>query len=119
MKTLPHDQVEDAGFAKFNGGDHLCVDIPDGHYTITVKNSEGRKVTFAFCPYEEGGVPRCIDIQDHGGKEIGDDQAFLSPTQKGVAQSLICFSGGGTAFRVDDKAEKAVTLTTLLLKPAA
>ena len=119
MKTLPCDQVESAGYAKFNGGDHLCVDIPDGHYTITVKTSEGRKITFAFCPYKAGKPARCIDIQDHGGKVIGDDQANFSPTQKGIAQSLICFSGGSTAFKADGESEKAVTLTALLLTPAA
>lgn len=118
--TLPHDQVEAAGFAKFNGGDHLCVDIPDGHFTISVKTSEGRQITFAFCPYKAGKPACCIDIQDHGGKKIGPDQANISKGQDATAQALICFSGGGPdPFRSTYEDKKAVTLTTLLLKNPA
>lgn len=116
-QLIHHSRVEDAGFARFNQGQHLCVDIPDGHFTISVKTSEGRQITFAFVPYKEGKPARCIDIHDNGGKQIGPDQANISEGQDAQAQALICFSGGGPdPFKSTYEDKKAVTLTTLLLK---
>lgn len=60
MNTM--EQAQEAGFATFNNQPHLCIDIPDGSHTITVRTSEGKKVTFAFQSYTEGGAPQCVDI---------------------------------------------------------
>ena len=112
ITTHNADDVEAAGFAKFNGGSHLCVDIPDGHFTISCKTSEGKKVTFAFVPYTEAGPGQCVDIQRHGCPVTcpnGDSQLDV--------QKVICFGPGPTQFRSEETTDpmKAVTLTTLLL----
>ena len=115
MKTqlLPADQVESAGFARFNGGNHLCVDVPDGSSTISVKLSDGRQITFAFCPYRKDGVPKCIDIHDMGGKQLPD---FVNKGQTHYQQQLIAFSGAGPdAFRTKADDERPTTLIALLL----
>jgi hypothetical protein len=108
-KVLPVKKVEEAGFAKFNGGPHLCVDVPDGHYTISVKTSEGRKITFAFCPYKKDGPAQCVDIQQH---DTGKAAENGSPVQK-----VICFTPGNNTFRSGWADEKPTTLVTVLLKP--
>jgi hypothetical protein len=54
-----------AGYARFNGNPHLAVDVPDGGFTITAKTSEGKRITFAFQPYKNGGPPQCVDIAYH------------------------------------------------------
>ena len=45
-------------YAMFNGGRHLCVNIPDGHFTISTRTNSGKKVTFAFVPYRTGEPKR-------------------------------------------------------------
>ena len=64
----PHDKVEAEGYATFNGFEHLCVDVPDGGFTISAKTSEGKRITFSFLPYKSGGPAQCVDICYHDGK---------------------------------------------------
>ena len=54
------------GWAEFNKGPHLLVEVPDRIATISVRTSEGQKVTFSFVPYKNGGAPQCVDVQHHG-----------------------------------------------------
>jgi hypothetical protein len=99
------------GFARFNNGDHLCVDVPDGHSTISARLSDGRQVTFAFCPYEDGGVPKCVDIRDTG-RPLNDT---MKTNQDQYQQDVIGFAGARNAFvSVDEK--KPCTLISLLFK---
>lgn len=63
------DDAEKAGYAQFNKNPHLCIDIPDGGFTISTKTSEGKRVTIAFQPYTHGGSPQCVDIQYHDGDQ--------------------------------------------------
>ncbi len=53
------------GFARFNRCPTLCVDLPDGFSTISVRTSNGNMLTFGFCPYEGSPVPRCMDVVNH------------------------------------------------------
>jgi len=77
-QVLPFELVEQAGYARFNQCDHLCVDLPDGNQTITVRTSEGKKVTMAFLPYKTGGPAQCVDVAyaskgtsiNNGGREV-------------------------------------------------
>ena len=59
------DDAESAGYAKFNGVPTLCVDVPDGGFTISAKTSEGKRITFSFMPYRTAGPPGCVDIAYH------------------------------------------------------
>jgi len=88
------DQVEAAGFAKFNNGPHLCVEVPDDNFTITCVNSEGKKVTFAFMPnanqYSHVPGHQCVDIcHVHDGDKNEGDLPI---------QNVLVFGQGGTAF---------------------
>lgn len=62
---ITRDAAEAAGFAPFNNGPHMCVEVPDGVFTITARTSSGKKVTIAFMPYRDGGDAGCIDIYQH------------------------------------------------------
>jgi hypothetical protein len=62
---LSPEAAKALGFAEFNGGPHLCVDVPDGMSTITARTSDGRRITFAFLEYEKGKPPQAVDIQYH------------------------------------------------------
>jgi hypothetical protein len=62
--VIPADAVA-AGYAEFNRNPTLCIDIPDGGFTLSAKTSEGKRITFAFQPYVTGGPPKCVDIQYH------------------------------------------------------
>ena len=66
------------GYAEFNGVPHLAVDVPDGGFTITAKTSEGKRVTFSFMPYRDGGPPQCVDICYHDNGTIRPDRPELS-----------------------------------------
>jgi hypothetical protein len=104
----------EAGFATFNPGPHLAVEIPDGMSTITCRTSQGRKVTFCFTPYEDGGPPQCVDIMEHTGPTVELD-GKAHPIQR-----LVAFGKGPTLFRSNPKAtgrNDACTLATLIIAP--
>lgn len=106
---LTAQEAKEKGYAKFNGGPHLCVDIPDGHYTITTRLSNGKRVTFAFCPYEENKPARCVDIQMHDTEEYIKNGDAKCPVQE-----VIVFTVGTDCYRSKGQ-EKKPTLTTLIL----
>lgn len=54
-------EAEKFGFAGFNNGKHLCIELPDEPITLTVKTKAGAKATFAFL----AGEAQCVDIQYH------------------------------------------------------
>ena len=49
------------GFGSFNTGQHICIDLPEGETTISVRTSFGKKITFAFVQYGESAG--CVDIK--------------------------------------------------------
>jgi hypothetical protein len=115
MLETDRDYAEKKGFAVFNRGTHLCVDVPNGNYTVSCRLSNGKLVTFAFVPYQKDGPADCIDIHHKTGKPItGYDRI----DDGSIRQNVICFSGGTDAFRSDAKDARPVTLTCLLLTPA-
>ena len=69
------------GFASFNDVPHQALEVPDGGFTYTVKTSDGRRVTFYFGPYRDGGPPEFVDIQYHDhGTAIPDAIGSTAPT---------------------------------------
>ena len=104
-----------SGFAKFNHGRHLCVEVPRGNSTITVKTPEGKQITLAFIPYEPEGSPVCVDIHHATGES----------TECGLArQDVILFGNGsykdpynyGNYMKQEGAEDKPHTLTTLILE---
>lgn len=76
-----NSEIAAAGFADFNGGTHLCVDVPDGNFTISCRTSAGEKITFAFCPYKKDGPAKCVDIQRHTAELTVENGDSLLPSQ--------------------------------------
>lgn len=106
--------AEKLGFATWNPGPHLCVEIPDGCSTITCRTSQGRKVTFSFVHYKEGGPPQCVDLHEATGPAIRFDD------KDSHIQRIVAFGKGPTIFRSNPAATErkdAVTLTTLIISP--
>lgn len=66
------------GFATFNEGPHLLVNLPDGNFTLTTRDSLGRRVTISFANYGEG-APQFADIvyHDAGGETINNGSTDL------------------------------------------
>lgn len=66
MKTylLNPQECEARGFADFNDGPHLAVEIPEGLSTITCRTVSGKKVTIAFIDEE------CVDVAYHSGRTV-------------------------------------------------
>jgi len=98
------DQCEAHGFAKFNGNKHLCIDIPEGNFTLSTRDCKGRKVTFAFVSYDEDGIaPGCIDIQQHGVES---------------QRPIIFYKGGADPYhwKRDASDESSPQITTLVLQ---
>jgi hypothetical protein len=76
--------MENKGFAKFNNGYHLCVDVPDGNFTISAKTSSGKRVTFAFAPYTKDGEAGCVDVVYHdSGGTVNNGEKDI-PTFKSI-----------------------------------
>jgi hypothetical protein len=110
FRLLEPDGAKHLGYTTYNGGPHLCVDVPDGHFTISCKTSEGKVVTFAFCPYQDDCPPQCVDVKHHtSGVKVKNGDTMLA------AQEVICFATGRERFRSSIKDEKPHTLTVILL----
>lgn len=109
-KLAPAALVKYDGFERFNGGPHLCVDVPDGLFTITCKMSNGKKVTFAFVPYKDGAPASCVDIQHQTtGLTIENGHTDVP------VQEVIVWGLGKDICRTHLLDEKPSTLLTLLL----
>lgn len=115
--VYPDDEAAAArGYAPFNPNPHLAVDIPDGRFTITARTSEGKRITFAFLPYQEGGPPQCVDIQYHDKGTFRTSRDHRIPTF-----DMVVFNGPyGSAYdsrtlhpRGDDKP----SIACILLEP--
>lgn len=105
IDTVERRVAENCGFAGFNGGEHICIDLRNmEHATITVKTGDGQLVTFAFVPRHEGKGHQCVDIKNHSGPK-GDAGHPL--------QTAAILGAGPTLAHVSPKDE--ATLVTLSL----
>lgn len=92
MKTTITTDPEAAGFNKFNGGQHLCVEVPNENCTISCRLSDGTKVTFAFTQYRHGDhAPACVDVQVQTGAAESFERASNNGNFEG--QGGIIFAG--------------------------
>ena len=84
-QTLTAEQAKANGFATMNNGDHLCVELPEGHCTISALTPTGEKITFAFIPRAAPtkNLPghQCVEITNHTSDKITDDGL---PQQKAI-----------------------------------
>lgn len=81
LPVMTKTDAETIGFAGFNDVPHKVLDLPDGDFTISVKTSDGRRVTFSFQPYSPAGTARFVDIQFHDrGTSIPNADGGQSPT---------------------------------------
>lgn len=102
-------EAEAAGFACFNPGAHMCVDVPDEMFTISARTSDGRLLTVCFVPYKEGEAAGCVDIKRHDGETVpwnGGESAVFD---------TVLFSHGGFAHDTRSEGNKPVPLMTVLL----
>jgi hypothetical protein len=79
----------ESGFAGYNQCPHFLIDIPDGFATISARLSDGRRVTFAFTPYEENAPAQAVDILYHDSSEF-----VVNGKRKVPMQSVILFDRG-------------------------
>lgn len=112
--VLPAEVAESKGFKKFNPGNHLCVDLPQGHSTISVKLPNGRRISMAFVPYSDENLG-CMDIEYESPDKLPEE--FGNKGQDYFAQRIIGFSHGRNSFRTSVDDEKPTHLFTLLLNP--
>lgn len=90
VSVLSRDDAKDFGFAVFNGGEHVCVDLTDvGPATISVKTGDGELVTFALSPRHAAKGHQCVNIKHHGVDGIrvwiaagGDTLMYVQPKEK-------------------------------------
>ena len=99
------EQAKADGYAEFNGYPHLCVDVPDGGFTISAKTSEGKRVTFSFQPYRSGGPAQCVDICYHDSGKIRMNGDWKLPL------STVIVNAGAR----DQRRDKDVYITCVLM----
>lgn len=97
VKQYHSDDVQRHGYAQFNGGDHLCVDLPNDYATVVVKLPCGKQVTVSLIP------DTCVDIKLHDG------------TEDVVPQPWILFTEGCGKEYHYNRAERPPVLATLTL----
>ena len=96
-----------AGYATFNEGPHLAVDVPaEGNLTITARTSTGKLVTFCFV-----GGAGCVDLMYHNSDLPEVFGKFSSEASRPF--HMIGFTRGGDAF--DTRKTQPTTLATILL----
>ena len=64
-RLMTKDHANLIGFSSYNNGPHLCVEVPDGSFTISARTSSGKNITFSFLPYKTDGEPKCVDVYQH------------------------------------------------------
>src|SRR3954468_10416567 len=114
LPAMTSTDAEAAGFAPFNRCPTLCVDVPDGGFTISAKTSQGKRVTFYFGPYATGGAPQFIDVQYHDDPAPKwDNNGTPIPTF-----DVLAFTRGTTGYdsRKRDDDAKRPTLVCLLME---
>jgi hypothetical protein len=81
VKTFAtEEEAQAAGYATFNHCTHYAIDVPDGISTVTLKTSEGKRLTIALLPYNHGAAPQCADISYHdSGVEVMTKSREPSP----------------------------------------
>ncbi len=104
------DAAMQHGFAEFNGGKHLCVDVPDDSFTVSCRTSEGRRITFSFLPYKQGGPPQAVDIQYHDSPVLIEHSDTVLP-----AQSFIGFGPKRGDVRYSRHSTKPCTLLCVIM----
>lgn len=102
-------------YARFNeDGEHFNIDIPDGSYNISARTSSGKRITFAFVPYEKDGEGMCVDIVYHGRPEAypaRTDGELNCPKQR-----TVLFGRGPTYYHSDTPGnDHQITITTILI----
>jgi hypothetical protein len=85
------------GYAEFNTNPHLCVDVPDGYFTITARTSEGKRITFAFLASRENGPPQFVDVMFH------DSGATRSNGQQEIPVFDMLAFNGPSGFLLDTR----------------
>ena len=97
-----------AGYATFNEGPHLAVDVPaEGNLTITARTSTGKLVTFCFV-----GGAGCVDLMYHN-SDLPEVHGSFSTADTARPFHMVGFTKGGTAF--DTRKTQPTTLATILL----
>lgn len=80
-----------AGFERFNLCPTLCVDVPNGGFTLSCRTEDGKQVTFHFGVYQKDGTPQFLDIQYHNNGTSWDNGG-----RKVSTFDAIMFGGGNT-----------------------
>lgn len=95
MLELSQIEAIEKGFAGFNRGKHHCIELDEGHHTISVK-SGGNLLTFAFVPNPSGPGHQCVDILHHNRKEgmkcwgaAGGGTDFIRKPEDGVTLLIV------------------------------
>lgn len=98
MKSTVHHfadglKAEENGFAKYNGGPHTAIELPEGIHTITVKTGDGKLVTFGFYA-RPGGVPghQCVDVVNHSMPKTSGGAPVQQLSVRGQGPLLASFS---------------------------
>jgi len=97
-----------AGFATFNEGPHLAVDVPaEGNFTITARTSTGKMVTFCFV-----GGAACVDVMHHN-SDLPEVEG-KNGTEPCHPFHMIGFTRGGPD-SFDTRRTQPTSLATILL----
>jgi len=89
-------------FARFNNCPHTDIEIPDGDHTISVKLSNGKRITFAFVGEQKDKPAQCVDVKYYDGG--------------GLIQAKGMAAGRDTFDTRDPMAIPTKTITVLLLE---
>lgn len=79
---MNHNDATAAGFAAFNQGNHVTVEVPDGQTTYSFRTSDGKRLTVCFLPTKSvDAAPGCVDVayfgtEDDPTKDWRGHQAF-------------------------------------------
>jgi len=64
---MNHNDATAAGYASFNQGNHVAIDVPDGQTTYSFRTTDGKRLTVCFLPTKaQNEAPGCVDVAYHG-----------------------------------------------------
>lgn len=72
VRGLSPEDAAAAGFATFNRCDHVCIDLPPGMTSVSLRTVDGKLVSLCLLPTGEGDrQAECLDIE-HAIKALGE-----------------------------------------------
>ena len=116
IRVLSRERAAAAGFATFNRCDHVCIDLPPGMTSVSLRSADGKLISMCLLPTgKDEARAECLDI----GFENAPVPKVPGPNRDGTQLNrlhVLGFTPGPACIEIDRRRNTTpITLLTILL----